>query len=124
LPPCRNYCTVFEKAFLSAYRHLLMAYFVRDRWVLVFSIRCVLYVKLAVHRQECAEPRRNHLMLTKHTNDFRSFTNENSIIMKIVIVGGVAGGASCAARARRLNEQAEIVVLQRDNDVSYASCGR
>jgi NADPH-dependent 2,4-dienoyl-CoA reductase/sulfur reductase-like enzyme len=43
--------------------------------------------------------------------------------MKIVIVGGVAGGASAAARARRLSEDAEIVLLQRDRDVSYASCG-
>jgi NADPH-dependent 2,4-dienoyl-CoA reductase/sulfur reductase-like enzyme/rhodanese-related sulfurtransferase len=43
--------------------------------------------------------------------------------MKIVIVGGVAGGASAAARARRLDEHAEIILLQKDNDVSYASCG-
>lgn len=43
--------------------------------------------------------------------------------MKIVIVGGVAGGASTAARARRLDEQAEIVVLERDHYVSYANCG-
>lgn len=43
--------------------------------------------------------------------------------MKIVIVGGVAGGASAAARARRLSETAEIILLQRDPDVSYASCG-
>jgi NADPH-dependent 2,4-dienoyl-CoA reductase/sulfur reductase-like enzyme/rhodanese-related sulfurtransferase len=43
--------------------------------------------------------------------------------MKIVIIGGVAGGASAAARARRLDENAEIILLQRDRDVSYASCG-
>jgi NADPH-dependent 2,4-dienoyl-CoA reductase/sulfur reductase-like enzyme/rhodanese-related sulfurtransferase len=43
--------------------------------------------------------------------------------MKIVIVGGVAGGASTAARARRLDEHAEIVVLERDHYVSYANCG-
>jgi len=43
--------------------------------------------------------------------------------MKVVIIGGVAGGASCAARLRRLDEHADIVVLQRDHDVSYASCG-
>lgn len=48
---------------------------------------------------------------------------ENLDTMKIVIVGGVAGGASAAARARRLCEKAEIVLLQRDKDVSYASCG-
>lgn len=43
--------------------------------------------------------------------------------MKVVIVGGVAGGASAAARLRRLNEQAKIVVLERSNYVSYANCG-
>ena len=43
--------------------------------------------------------------------------------MKIVIVGGVAGGASAAARARRLDESAEIVVLERGPDVSFANCG-
>ncbi len=43
--------------------------------------------------------------------------------MKIVIVGGVAGGASAAARARRLSEQAEIVLLERGPDVSFANCG-
>lgn len=43
--------------------------------------------------------------------------------MKVVIVGGVAGGASTAARLRRLDEQAEIVVLERGEQVSYANCG-
>jgi NADPH-dependent 2,4-dienoyl-CoA reductase/sulfur reductase-like enzyme/rhodanese-related sulfurtransferase len=43
--------------------------------------------------------------------------------MKIVIVGGVAGGASAAARARRLCEDAEIVVFERGADVSFANCG-
>lgn len=43
--------------------------------------------------------------------------------MKIVIVGGVAGGASAAARARRLDESAQIVLLQSGPDVSFASCG-
>jgi len=43
--------------------------------------------------------------------------------MKLVIVGGVAGGASAAARARRLSEEAEIVVLERGPDVSFANCG-
>ncbi|NOW00626.1 FAD-dependent oxidoreductase [Isoptericola chiayiensis] len=43
--------------------------------------------------------------------------------MKIVIVGGVGGGMSAAARARRLDESAEIVVLDRGEHVSYASCG-
>lgn len=43
--------------------------------------------------------------------------------MKIVIVGGVAGGASAAARARRLDESAEITVLERGPYVSFANCG-
>lgn len=43
--------------------------------------------------------------------------------MKVVIVGGVAGGASAAARIRRLDEKAEIVVFERTNYVSYANCG-
>lgn len=43
--------------------------------------------------------------------------------MKTVIVGGVAGGASAAARLRRLDEDAEIVILERSGYVSYANCG-
>ncbi|OGW77838.1 MAG: CoA-disulfide reductase [Omnitrophica bacterium GWA2_52_8] len=43
--------------------------------------------------------------------------------MKILIVGGVAGGASCAARARRLSEDAEIVLVDRGSYVSFANCG-
>lgn len=43
--------------------------------------------------------------------------------MKLLIVGGVAGGASAAARARRLSEEAEIVVFERGPDVSFANCG-
>ncbi len=43
--------------------------------------------------------------------------------MRIVIVGGVAGGMSCAARARRRDEAAEIVVLERGDHVSFANCG-
>jgi NADPH-dependent 2,4-dienoyl-CoA reductase/sulfur reductase-like enzyme/rhodanese-related sulfurtransferase len=43
--------------------------------------------------------------------------------MKVVIVGGVAGGASCAARLRRLDEQAEILMVERGPYVSYANCG-
>lgn len=43
--------------------------------------------------------------------------------MKIVIVGGVAGGATAAARLRRLDENAEIVVFERSGFVSYANCG-
>nr|WP_205325447.1 FAD-dependent oxidoreductase [Glycomyces sp. YM15] len=43
--------------------------------------------------------------------------------MRIVVVGGVAGGMSAAARARRLDEHAEIVVLERGAHVSFANCG-
>jgi NADPH-dependent 2,4-dienoyl-CoA reductase/sulfur reductase-like enzyme/rhodanese-related sulfurtransferase len=43
--------------------------------------------------------------------------------MKIVIVGGVAGGASAAARARRLSEEAEIILLERGPEPSFANCG-
>lgn len=43
--------------------------------------------------------------------------------MKILIVGGVAGGASAAARARRLNEEAEIILFERGEHISFANCG-
>ena len=42
---------------------------------------------------------------------------------KTVIIGGVAGGATAAARIRRLDEQAEIVVFERSGFISYANCG-
>jgi NADPH-dependent 2,4-dienoyl-CoA reductase/sulfur reductase-like enzyme/rhodanese-related sulfurtransferase len=42
---------------------------------------------------------------------------------RILIVGGVAGGASCAARLRRLDERAEIHIFERSGDVSFANCG-
>lgn len=43
--------------------------------------------------------------------------------MKVLIVGGVAGGASAAARLRRLNENAEIIIFERTGFISYANCG-
>jgi NADPH-dependent 2,4-dienoyl-CoA reductase/sulfur reductase-like enzyme/rhodanese-related sulfurtransferase len=43
--------------------------------------------------------------------------------MKVIIIGGSAGGASCAARLRRLNERAEILMVERGPHVSYANCG-
>jgi len=43
--------------------------------------------------------------------------------MKVVIIGGVAGGASCAARLRRLDERAEIILIERGGFVSFANCG-
>ncbi len=42
---------------------------------------------------------------------------------KVIIIGGVAGGASCAARLRRLDEQAKILMVERGPYVSYANCG-
>ena len=42
---------------------------------------------------------------------------------RIVIVGGVAGGASAAARARRISEEAEIILFERGAEISYANCG-
>ena len=43
--------------------------------------------------------------------------------MKVIIVGGVAGGASAAARLRRLDENAQIIILERGQHISYANCG-
>ena len=43
--------------------------------------------------------------------------------MKVVIVGGVAGGASAAARIRRLDEHAQIIMIERSGYMSYANCG-
>ncbi|WDT71827.1 MAG: FAD-dependent oxidoreductase [Candidatus Manganitrophus sp.] len=48
---------------------------------------------------------------------------DKSAKKKVIIVGGVAGGASCAARLRRLDEQAEILMVERGPYVSYANCG-
>jgi NADPH-dependent 2,4-dienoyl-CoA reductase/sulfur reductase-like enzyme/rhodanese-related sulfurtransferase len=49
--------------------------------------------------------------------------NQGDLLMKLLIVGGVAGGASAAARARRLSEDAHIVLFERGPDVSFANCG-
>lgn len=43
--------------------------------------------------------------------------------MKVVIIGGVAGGATAAARIRRLDEKAEVVVFEKSGYISYANCG-
>jgi NADPH-dependent 2,4-dienoyl-CoA reductase/sulfur reductase-like enzyme/rhodanese-related sulfurtransferase len=57
------------------------------------------------------------------TVDNISPKKEQSKKPRILIVGGVAGGASCAARARRLSENAEIIVFERGPFVSFANCG-
>ena len=41
----------------------------------------------------------------------------------VVIIGGVAGGASAATRLRRLDEQAQITIIERGEYISYANCG-
>ncbi len=48
---------------------------------------------------------------------------KGSRTMKVIIVGGVAGGASAAARLRRLDENAQIIILERGQHISYANCG-
>jgi NADPH-dependent 2,4-dienoyl-CoA reductase/sulfur reductase-like enzyme/rhodanese-related sulfurtransferase len=52
-----------------------------------------------------------------------SSPTENGRPPRLLVIGGVAGGASAAARARRLSESAEIVMLERGPDVSFANCG-
>jgi len=42
--------------------------------------------------------------------------------MKIVVIGGVAGGASVAARARRIDETAEVIMFERGENVSFSNC--
>ena len=44
-------------------------------------------------------------------------------LMKIIIIGGVAGGATTAARIRRVDETAEIILLEKGKYISYANCG-
>ena len=46
-----------------------------------------------------------------------------SSMKKIVIIGGVAGGATAAARLRRLNEHDQIIMFERDEYISFANCG-
>lgn len=52
-----------------------------------------------------------------------SKSNRGESVLKVVIIGGVAGGASAAARLRRLDENAEIVIFERSGYISYANCG-
>src|SRR5690606_26327407 len=49
--------------------------------------------------------------------------DEGGPLVKLIIVGGVAGGASAAARARRLSEDSHIILFERGPDVSFANCG-
>ncbi|MFN9954738.1 MAG: FAD-dependent oxidoreductase, partial [bacterium] len=43
--------------------------------------------------------------------------------MRVVVIGGVAGGMSAATRLRRLSEETEIIVIEKSGFVSYANCG-
>ena len=42
--------------------------------------------------------------------------------MKVVVIGGVAGGASVAARVRRIDELSEVIMIERGNHVSFSNC--
>jgi NADPH-dependent 2,4-dienoyl-CoA reductase/sulfur reductase-like enzyme/rhodanese-related sulfurtransferase len=72
-----------------------------------------------------------YLFSHSHGNTPEDFVNKNNQFPekpeskkpRILIVGGVAGGASCAARARRLSENAEIIIFEKGSFVSFASCG-
>lgn len=64
-------------------------------------------------------PQRVHIVL----HYLRSNHPHGDGVVRLLIVGGVAGGASAAARARRLSEDAEIVLIERGPDVSFANCG-
>jgi CoA-disulfide reductase len=62
--------------------------------------------------------------MTKHESTNRSNIQEVTVMnLKLVIIGGVAGGASAAARARRIDENAEIIVFEKGEHVSFANCG-
>ena len=50
-------------------------------------------------------------------------TNEGGISMRIIIIGAVAAGTSAAAKARRNSEEAEIIIYEKDNFISYSGCG-
>ena len=67
--------------------------------------------------------RRNVCHQTDRREEARLEATDASAAMKVVIVGGVAGGASCAARLRRLDERARIILVERGPFVSYANCG-
>ncbi len=62
-------------------------------------------------------------MIERHRLPAGTRRRERRRIVKVIIVGGVAGGASCAARLRRLDEKAEILMVERGPYVSYANCG-
>jgi len=64
------------------------------------------------------EPKRNRVVPV-----LRLRLERNTLKKRFLIVGGVAGGASCATRLRRLDELAEIIIFERGSYVSFANCG-
>ena len=55
---------------------------------------------------------------------FTPFVKEKmSVSLELLVIGGVAGGATAAARARRLNERAGIILFERGEHISFANCG-
>jgi len=61
--------------------------------------------------------------MRQHSDSYPTPPQDDSGRRRVLIVGGVAGGASCAARLRRLDESVEIVVFERGPYVSFANCG-
>jgi NADPH-dependent 2,4-dienoyl-CoA reductase/sulfur reductase-like enzyme/rhodanese-related sulfurtransferase len=59
----------------------------------------------------------------QHSDSYPTPSRDTCPFRRVLIVGGVAGGASCAARLRRLDESVEIVVFERGPYVSFANCG-
>ena len=64
-----------------------------------------------------------NLSTPQHINNAIMETKTKTQGTKVLIIGGVAGGASCAARLRRLDETAQIIMVERGPYVSYANCG-
>ena len=70
-----------------------------------------------------AEPRTRHAKPLSPSQPFIPRVTKAMPAKRVLIVGGVAGGAACAARLRRLDEEAEIFLFERNADVSFANCG-
>ena len=54
---------------------------------------------------------------------FNIFFLGECIMRKIIVVGAVAGGATCASQIRRLDKDSEITIFEKDRDMSFANCG-
>lgn len=82
----------------------------------VFFLKCYSFIKIKILSKQIIKniKRSCYSLLRK---------GENNMSTKVVIVGGVAGGATAATRIRRLDEDAEIIVFERSGYVSYDNCG-